>query len=62
MKVYIFINEYKETTMEKNLKQKVNDYIDEFKQNLQKWMQDNGATVQVDGISKENDFLQYMDK
>ena len=60
MKVYVLINEYKEIAMEKNLKQKVNDYIDEFKQNLQKWMIDNGATVQVDGVSKGNDFLQYM--
>lgn len=40
--------------MERNIKKKVNDYIDEFKQNLQTWFQDNNATIFVDNQNGES--------
>ena len=46
--------------MEKNITLKVNNYIDEFKNNLQQWIVDNEACIQIDGEKKGNDFLQYM--
>lgn len=46
--------------MEKNIKLKVNEYIDEFKKNLQNWISENDVCIQVQGESRGNDFLQYM--
>lgn len=50
--------------MEKNIRKKVLLYTEDFKTNLQKWFQDNNATIFVDGAQdgqdKLNDFIQYM--
>lgn len=46
--------------MEKNIKNKVNTHSDEFKQNIQKWLEENNATIFVNGSNSTNDFIQYM--
>lgn len=46
--------------MEKNVKKKVNDYINEFKSNLQKWLNENEATIVVNDQQKTNEFIQYL--
>ena len=46
--------------MEKNLRQKVNNHTSEFKNNLQQWIQNNNASIIVDGIEKTQDFITYL--
>ena len=46
--------------MERNIKKKVNNYSNDFKLNLQKWLEDNHATIFVNEENKTNDFIQYM--
>ena len=46
--------------MERNIKKKVNDYINEFKTNLQKWLNENEATIVVNEQQKTNEFIQYL--
>ena len=46
--------------MERNIKKKVNDYLNEFKSNLQKWLNENEASIVVNEQSKTNEFIQYL--
>lgn len=46
--------------MERNIKKKVNNYSNDFKLNIQKWLEDNNATIFVNNENKTNDFVQYM--
>ena len=46
--------------MERNIKKKINNYTNDFKLNLQKWLQDNNATIFVNQETKTYDFIQYM--
>lgn len=46
--------------MEKNVRNKVNDYINEFKNNIQNWIESNDASVIVGSEDKRNDFIQYL--
>ena len=38
----------------------MNNYSNDFKLNLQKWLEDNHATIFVNDENKTNDFIQYM--
>lgn len=46
--------------MERNIKQKVNEYIDEFRVNLEKWLRENDVNIIVGGEDKMNHLIQYM--
>jgi hypothetical protein len=46
--------------MEKNIRQKVSEHSEAFKDNLQQWIETSGAVVLVKDENKTNDFLQYM--
>lgn len=46
--------------MEKNIKSKVNNYVNEFKSNLQKWLEENESTIVVNNENKTHDFIQYL--
>ncbi len=46
--------------MEKNIQKKINDYTEEFKTNLQKWLESNQVTIFVNDTNKTSDFIQYM--
>jgi hypothetical protein len=46
--------------MEKNITTKVNSYLNDFKDNLQKWITENKCQITIDGKDKTNEFIQYM--
>ena len=46
--------------MEKNIQKKINEYTEEFKTNLQKWLENNQVTIFVNDTNKTSDFIQYM--
>ena len=46
--------------MEKNIKKKVNNYTNDFKNNIQRWFNENSASIIVEGEDKTNDFIHYM--
>ena len=46
--------------MEKNIRTKVNNFLNDFKQNIQEWIEKNNAEVIVDGNDRKNDFIQYL--
>ena len=46
--------------MEKNIKQKVNSHTNDFKDNLQQWIQNNNASIIVNGNDKTQEFITYL--
>ena len=46
--------------MERNIRSKIDSYINDFKDNIQTWLSENKAEIIVNGDDKNNDFLQYM--
>lgn len=46
--------------MERNIRSKIDNYINDFKNNLQTWINENNAEICINGIDKQNEFLQYM--
>ena len=46
--------------MERNIKKKVNNYSNDFKLNIQKWLHYYLPTIFVNNENKTNDFVQYM--
>ena len=46
--------------MERNIRVKVNHYLDDFRENIQQWMSTNQAAMTLDGQNKNLEFLQYI--
>ena len=46
--------------MEKNIKAKINNYQDNFKNNLQNWIEKNDAKILINNNNCTNDFIQYL--
>ena len=46
--------------MERNIKNKVEFYINDFKSNIQNWILENNAEIIINNENNTNDFLQYM--
>lgn len=46
--------------MERNIITKVHNYTNEFKDNLQQWIEKNNCKIMIGEEDKTNDFVQYM--
>tara|TARA_B100000886_G_scaffold318961_1_gene259363 strand:+ start:372 stop:890 length:519 start_codon:yes stop_codon:yes gene_type:complete len=46
--------------MEKNIRAKVSEHNQEFKMNVQRWIESKTACVMIQGENKTSEFLQYM--
>ena len=46
--------------MERNIRLKVENYVNDFKTNLQTWINENDIEIKMNNEDKKNDFIQYM--
>lgn len=46
--------------MERNIRDKVDNYINDFKQNIQSWINDNNIRIMINDENQKNEFIQYM--